>query len=81
MANGEYILVGDSTSPRGVAVIVNGETILLGVKAAREIAQTLLTVADLVEQTGGAAPEVEEFDVEAKDEFIREKGFRVRGRS
>ena len=81
MPKGDFILVGDSSRPRGVAVIVNGATIVMGVKAAREIAHTILNVATLVEATGGAAPEIEAIDVKAEDDFVRAQGFHVRARS
>jgi len=81
MPRSDYILVGDSVSPRGVVVVVNGETIIMGTRAARQTAQAMLNAVALVEATGGTEPEIEARDRPVHEDFIRAQGFSVRVRS
>lgn len=77
------MLVGESREPgpRGVAVIVNGETIVIGVRVAREAATMLMAMAQLVEDTGGASPGIERGHELVDDDFIQAQGFKTAVRS
>jgi hypothetical protein len=83
MSGEPYMLVGEARAPgpRGVAVVVNGTTIVVGVRVARETAQMLMAMAQLVEDTGGASPEIENGGVRVDDKFIEAQGFKTAVRS
>jgi len=70
-----YVLTGHTTTgPRGIAVVVNGETNVMGVAAARDFAAAILRSAALVEATGGADPVVEKSSGQLTDDFVRSVG-------